>query len=102
MAYNPETYWTRVGQEIEKRGDANFVAGDDNPYYRYKRLKFLKRFLDPIDFHSKTVLEVGCGPGGNLRHIATHHDPNCCWALIFLKKCTTSRPVICAHLAMSS
>jgi SAM-dependent methyltransferase len=75
MAYNPETYWTRVGQEIEKRGDANFVAGDDNPYYRYKRLKFLKRFLDPIDFHSKTVLEVGCGPGGNLRHIATHHDP---------------------------
>jgi ubiquinone/menaquinone biosynthesis C-methylase UbiE len=31
--------------------------------------------LDSIDFQSKTVLEVGFGPGGNLRHIATHHRP---------------------------
>jgi ubiquinone/menaquinone biosynthesis C-methylase UbiE len=75
MAYNPELYWTRVGQEIDKRGDTNFVAGDDNPYYRYKRQKFLRRFLDTIDFDAKTALEVGFGPGGNLRHLATYHRP---------------------------
>jgi SAM-dependent methyltransferase len=72
--YNPEDYWSRVAQEIEKRGD-NYIAGDDNPYYRYKRRKFLKEFLDTIDFQSKVVLELGFGPGGNLKHIATHHAP---------------------------
>jgi hypothetical protein len=73
MTYNPETYWTRVGQEIEKRSSGTFVAGDDNPYYRYKRVKFLRRFLDQIDFTDRTILEIGPGPGGNLKHIATHH-----------------------------
>jgi ubiquinone/menaquinone biosynthesis C-methylase UbiE len=72
--YEPEVYWSRVAQEIEKRGD-NYVAGDDNPYYRYKRRKFLKEFLETIDVESKTVLEVGFGPGGNLKHLATHHAP---------------------------
>jgi SAM-dependent methyltransferase len=72
--YDAEAYWSRVAREIAKRGE-NYVAGDDNPYYRYKRAKFLRRFLDAIDFRGKTVLEVGPGPGGNLRHIATHHAP---------------------------
>jgi len=72
--YDPETYWSRVAEEIQKRGE-NYVAGDDNPYYRYKRRKFLKNFLDTIDFRSKTVLELGFGPGGNLKHIATRHVP---------------------------
>jgi SAM-dependent methyltransferase len=72
--YNPEVYWSRVAQEIEKRGE-NYIAGDDNPYYRYKRLKFLQKFLDTTDFQAKVVLEVGCGPGGNLKHIATHQTP---------------------------
>jgi ubiquinone/menaquinone biosynthesis C-methylase UbiE len=75
MKYNPEVYWSRVGQEIEKRGGDNFIAGDDNAYYRYKRLKFLKYFLDTINFDAKDVLEVGHGPGGNLRYIASHHNP---------------------------
>lgn len=72
--YEPETYWTRVAQEIERRG-ANVVAGDDNPYFRYKRRKFLRRFLDTIDFEGKVVLELGFGPGGNLAHIARNHRP---------------------------
>ena len=72
--YDPETYWSRVAEEIQKRGE-NYVAGDDDPYYRYKRRKFLKNFLDTIDFRSKTVLELGFGPGGNLKHIATRHVP---------------------------
>jgi len=72
--YRPEAYWSRVAQEIDKR-ESRYVAGDDNPYYRYKRLRFLHKFLDTIDFQSQVVLEVGIGPGGNLQHIATHHRP---------------------------
>jgi hypothetical protein len=57
-----------VADEIQKRGPNNLIAGDDNPYYRYKRNKFLTKFLNSVDFRSKVVLEVGPGPGGNLLH----------------------------------
>ena len=70
MAYHPEPYWSRVATDIRKRGPHNYVAGDDDPFYRYKRQKFLARFLGTIDFDSKVVLEVGSGPGGNLLQIA--------------------------------
>ncbi len=72
--YNPENYWTTVAQEIQKRGE-NYIAGDDNPFYIYKRRKFLKNFLDTCDYESKVVLEVGFGPGGNLKHIAEKYNP---------------------------
>ena len=75
MTYNPEPYWSYVGQQIQKRAGDNVIAGDDNPYHAYKRSKFLRRFLDTIDFQSKTIMEVGFGPGGNLRHIVSHHRP---------------------------
>lgn len=70
MSYHPATYWSRVAGEIRKRGARNYLAGDDNPFLRYKRRKFLTSFLAKIDFRSETVLEVGCGPGGNLLHVA--------------------------------
>lgn len=66
MPYHPEPYWSRVATEIRKRGPHNHLAGDDNPFFRYKRRKFLARFLDTMDFDSNVVLEVGSGPGGNL------------------------------------
>jgi len=67
--YQPEPYWSRVATEIRKRGPRNYVAGDDNPYFRYKRKKFVARFLSTIAFGSKAVLELGPGPGGNLLHV---------------------------------
>jgi ubiquinone/menaquinone biosynthesis C-methylase UbiE len=70
MSYDPSAYWSRVADEIRKRGPRNYMAGDDNPFLRYKRRKFLTSFLANIDFRSKAVLEVGCGPGGNLLHVA--------------------------------
>lgn len=70
--YHAETHWSRVGREIAQRQGPNFVAGDDHPYYRYKRAKFLERFLETLDVEGKTILEVGCGPGGNLRHLLEH------------------------------
>jgi SAM-dependent methyltransferase len=67
--YEPKAFWSHVAEEVEKRGD-NVIAGDDNPYYRYKRDRFLDTFLDGIDFKSREVLEIGVGPGGNLERIA--------------------------------
>src|SRR5438477_9243777 len=63
--YKPETYWDGVAVDIGAREDLNLIAGDDEPYYRYKRRLFLKLF-DKIDVQNKKVLEIGSGPGGNL------------------------------------
>lgn len=64
-SYNPENYWDNVGKSIGSRQDTNIIAGDDEPYYRYKRRLFLDIF-SKIDFTDKSVLEIGSGPGGNL------------------------------------
>ena len=40
--YNPETYWSEVAKRIKSRKGKNIIAGDDEPFYRYKRKKFLK------------------------------------------------------------
>jgi ubiquinone/menaquinone biosynthesis C-methylase UbiE len=68
-SYHPESYWTEVGSRIKARENGkNVIAGDDEPYYRYKRKKFLE-LLNEVHFEGKRVLEVGCGPGGNLAEI---------------------------------
>ena len=66
--YHPEPYWSEVADRIKSRGGRNIIAGDDEPYYRYKRERFLS-LLKEIDFEGKSVLEVGCGPGGNLKEV---------------------------------
>jgi SAM-dependent methyltransferase len=69
--YIPESYWDEVARQIKLRKGRNLVAGDDEPYYRYKRNKFLA-LLNKINFADKKVLEVGSGPGGNLLEIYNH------------------------------
>lgn len=72
-SYNPETYWAAVGRRIEHRADvSSVIAGDDEPYYRYKRKRFLK-MLHAVDFAKKRVLEIGSGPGGNLIEVLKDH-----------------------------
>lgn len=67
--YHPESYWTEVGKRIEERENGkNLIAGDDEPYYRYKRKMFLQ-LLNTVSFTEETVLEVGHGPGGNLLEV---------------------------------
>src|SRR4029077_14510704 len=68
--YRPREFWSDVAQEIKQRPNGSEVAGDDTPFYRYKRARFLAEFLDSMPVHAQRVLEVGCGPGGNLRRIA--------------------------------
>lgn len=65
MSYHPESYWSKVATRIKDRDGNNVIAGDDEPYYRYKRKEFIK-LLHSVDFAGKTVLEIGSGPGGNL------------------------------------
>jgi ubiquinone/menaquinone biosynthesis C-methylase UbiE len=71
--YNPKTYWTDVAERIEQREKGNIIAGDDEPYYRYKRKRFLQ-LLDGVDTKSKSILEIGHGPGGNLDHLSKNHN----------------------------
>ncbi len=68
QSYNPETYWSEVGERIQNRGNGNVVAGDDTPYYRYKRSRFLE-MLNSLAFKNKVVMEIGHGPGGNLAEV---------------------------------
>ena len=39
--YHPEPYWSDVAKRIKARKGKNVIAGDDEPYYRYKRERFL-------------------------------------------------------------
>lgn len=67
--YQPEKYWSEVSQRIAERNPGTqLIAGDDEPYYYYKRQEFLK-LLHEINFTKLSVLELGCGPGGNLVEI---------------------------------
>ncbi len=66
--YRPEAYWDVVARNIKERIHGEIIAGDDEPYYRYKREKFLRLF-DKLEFKNRKVLEVGSGPGGNLIHL---------------------------------
>lgn len=67
--YHPEPYWSDVAKRILDREDNNVIAGDDEPYYRYKRHRFLE-LLGSLSFAGKSVLEVGHGPGGNLNFVS--------------------------------
>lgn len=65
--YDPERHWTSVAENIAKREAGNVIASDDEPLERVKRAKFVERFLSQLEVLDKSVLEVGCGPGGNLQ-----------------------------------
>jgi len=66
-SYHPKKYWSDVAERIDQRTDTS-IAGDDSPFYRYKRKEFLK-LLDQLDFENQKILEIGPGPGANLLHI---------------------------------
>jgi ubiquinone/menaquinone biosynthesis C-methylase UbiE len=68
MGYTPERYWNDVAVRISGRNQSKTLAGDDDPYYQYKRRKFLS-LLKKIIFFKKKVLELGPGPGGNLLEV---------------------------------
>lgn len=66
MTYTPREYWSAVAEEVERRPGQSLTAGDDSPFIKYKHEAFVERMLKRVPFEGKAVLEVGCGPGGNL------------------------------------
>jgi SAM-dependent methyltransferase len=72
--YDAAAHWSEVAAKAGERDeDGRLVAGDDAPYYRYKRRLFLDKFLSQIPIEGTSVLEVGCGPGGNLAEMLPRH-----------------------------
>lgn len=67
--YEPELYWSEVAQKIALREEGGLLAGDSEPYYAYKRRAFLRAMDKSCTFRGKSVLEIGCGPGGNLMEV---------------------------------
>jgi ubiquinone/menaquinone biosynthesis C-methylase UbiE len=65
VSYHTEAYWDDVAKHIREREGSNLIAGDDEPYYRYKRSLFLQLFSG-LQVRDRSVLEIGSGPGGNL------------------------------------
>lgn len=68
--YDVREYWSRVADEIASRPEGDVVAGDPDPVSRYRRERFLEKFLRRIPVAGQSVLELGCGPGGNLVEIS--------------------------------
>jgi ubiquinone/menaquinone biosynthesis C-methylase UbiE len=67
--YNVNEYWSEVANRIKSREEKNnVIAGDDEPFYRHKRKMFLDLLLAE-EYKEKLVLEIGCGPGGNLNEL---------------------------------
>jgi SAM-dependent methyltransferase len=68
MGYDPAAYWSRVAELVDSRdgGDTWDLAGNAGPFHRYKRDLTLSR-LSELPVSGRSVLELGPGPGGNLR-----------------------------------
>ena len=72
--YKADEHWSEVADKAARRSKrGRLVAGDDAPYYRYKRRLFLEKFLTQIPTEGRSILEVGCGPGGNLAELSKRH-----------------------------
>lgn len=69
MEYIVDQYWEDVAQRIESREEGNVIAGDDEPYYIYKR-KLSLDILKTIPVQGKEIFELGYGAGGNLLELA--------------------------------
>jgi SAM-dependent methyltransferase len=74
VKYDPAVYWSRVAQHVGARaeGDDWDLAGNSGPFDRYKRELTLSRLRD-LPVSGQAVLELGPGPGGNLRALSAQH-----------------------------
>jgi SAM-dependent methyltransferase len=62
-------YFDGLADSLHVRRDQRLLAGRQTPYFDYKRRRFLALFRQ-TDFAGRSVLEVGCGPAGNLQIVA--------------------------------
>lgn len=67
MSFDVRGYWGEVGEQIATRPEQNTTAGDHSPYINYLDSRVIEKFFDEMPIAGRSVLEVGCGPGGKLR-----------------------------------
>lgn len=60
-------FWTGVAQRLRARGIDPDLSGRAGPFHRYKHQVSLDRLFPLLPVAGLRVLELGCGPGGNLR-----------------------------------
>jgi hypothetical protein len=68
--YDPATFWSGVAWRLRHRGIDPDLSGSAGPFHRYKHQVSLLRLFDLLPLTGATVLEFGCGPGGNLRALS--------------------------------
>jgi SAM-dependent methyltransferase len=64
-------FWNQVAVDLGKRSDGELLASYLTPFTLRRRATVLPKFLQGIPVEGRSCLEVGCGPGGNLRILAT-------------------------------
>jgi SAM-dependent methyltransferase len=70
VEYDPAAYWSRVAAHVGARDEGDWdLAGNSGPIDRYKRDMTLSRLRD-LPVLGRAVLELGPGPGGNLRALS--------------------------------
>ena len=71
--YDRADYWDGVARRVVERGADPELAGNAGPFHRYRRQISETRLFDLLPVEGLSVLEVGCGPGGNLSVLAQRH-----------------------------
>jgi SAM-dependent methyltransferase len=64
-----QDYWSRVGEHIAARPDEDPSAGDASPYIAHQSRLVTERLVSQMPVEGRSVLEVGCGPGGKLEDV---------------------------------
>lgn len=64
--YDPREYWNSVGEHVDERSGDNPSAGDSSPVIADQSYRVERDFFDTLPLEGRSVLEIGCGPGGKL------------------------------------
>ncbi len=88
--YDPRSHFDALAEKITKRKSHQDCAGRDSPFFRWKRRQFIKHF-GKLPLRGKLVLEVGCGPGGNLEKAYKAGPARLCGCDISPKMIETAR-----------
>ena len=68
--YDRASYWDDVAGRVVARDADPELAGNAGPFHRLRREISESRLFDLLPVEGLSVLEVGCGPGGNLTVLA--------------------------------
>jgi SAM-dependent methyltransferase len=97
--YDPASFWNGVAQRLRERGFDPDLAGPAGPIHRYKREVLLAKLFNLLPVEDASVLEFGCGPGGNLRALSARRPARLVGAdisseMVKLARLTTTAEIV--------